>query len=72
MIILWRQISRWVERRFGWHLIPTLAIFPSGDRTPLWRELSYQFGDEHADRMCDLLQGYAADHRLPPARGWRE
>jgi len=45
--------------------------FPEGGCTPLWRELSWQFGDEAANRMCAKLSADVHEHGLiRNCRGW--
>jgi len=37
---------------------PSCARWEDGARTEIWRVFSWCYGDDHADRMCWLLDGY--------------
>jgi len=48
----------------------TTARGPSGDRTDIWRTFSWYLGDEHADRLCRILDFYCRLVGRKPSVFW--
>ena len=46
----------------------TCARHPDGTASELWRSLSYQVGDEHANRICSCIDLYCRVMNLPVER----
>jgi len=68
-------LAAWVRKRrektieidFGKITCEDVGRFPGGGRTELWRTLSWQVGDDHADRIARILSAYAKVFGIPPS-----
>lgn len=50
---LWRRVHHRLEQRKG-----ESSGGVMGNRSEFWRELSWRVGDQHAHRICWLVDGY--------------